>query len=78
MMHANFHHYPSGGSIRMFTQFLQNYNSGEKFYRFDYGYHGNMKYYGTAHPPEHNLTLITAPVYLISAENDPLVPLEVT
>lgn len=55
------------------------HNVGEKFTRFDYGHVDlNMKNYGTSEPPDYNMSLVTAPVYLIYGDNDPLVPPEVS
>jgi len=69
-------HYPSGGSVKTMVQFLQNYNSGESFHRFDFGTSGNVKRYGTPEPPQYNLSLVQAPVNIIYGENDPLAPVK--
>ena len=44
---------------------------------FDYGKTENLIRYGTAHPPEYNLTRVMTPVLLIHADNDPFAPPEV-
>lgn len=69
-------HYPAGGSANSMAHLLQNYNSGESFLHFDHGPDGNMERYGTVHPPEYNLTRVTAPVYLVHADNDPFATVE--
>lgn len=51
--------------------------TGESFLYFDFGPAENLKRYGRVDPPEYNLTLVTAPVYLVHADNDPFAPLEV-
>lgn len=51
--------------------------TGEKFHRFDYGREENMKRYGSPGPAEYDLSLVTAPVYLISGDADPIAPPEV-
>jgi len=50
---------------------------GESFLHFDFGAEENMARYGTAYPPEYNLTKVTAPVFLIHADSDPFAPPEV-
>ncbi|XP_046645897.1 lipase lipl-4-like [Daphnia pulicaria] len=69
-------HYPAGGSANTMTHLLQNYNFGESFLRFDFGTEKNMVRYGTAYPPEYNLTKVTTPVFLIHADSDPFAPPE--
>jgi len=66
-------HYPSGGSVKTIVHFLQNYNSGDSFHRYDFGQSGNVQRYGTAEAPQYNLSLVQAPVNIFWAENDPLV-----
>ncbi|XP_057368505.1 gastric triacylglycerol lipase-like [Daphnia carinata] len=67
-------HYPAGGSANTMVHLLQNYNFGESFLKFDYGPERNLERYGTPYPPEYNLTLVTAPVFLVHADNDPFAP----
>lgn len=51
--------------------------TGESFNHFDYGTEENRKRYGMTYPPEYNLTLVTVPVILVHADNDPFAPPEV-
>ncbi|KZS17525.1 gastric triacylglycerol lipase [Daphnia magna] len=67
-------HYPDGTSIGAAVQFLQHSNSGESFHHFDYGCHENRKRYGTCTPAHYDLSLVTAPVYLMSGDKDPIAP----
>lgn len=53
-------------------------NQGESFLYFDHGPAENLKRYGTPYPPEYNLTLVTAPVFLVHADSDPFAPPEVS
>ena len=46
--------------------------------RYDYGTDGNLVHYGTPSPLEYNLSLVTAPVHLMNADNDPFAPPKVT
>ncbi|XP_046638088.1 gastric triacylglycerol lipase-like isoform X3 [Daphnia pulicaria] len=67
-------HYPDGSSVGAAIQFLQNSISGESFNHFDYGCYENLKRYGSCTPAQYNLSLVTAPVYLISGDRDPIAP----
>ncbi len=49
-------------------------HSGESFNHFDYGCYENLKRYGSCTPAQYNLSLVTAPVYLISGDRDPIAP----
>jgi len=69
-------HYPSGGSFKTKIHFLQNFNSGQNFHRFDFGTVGNMERYGTPGPSEYDLNLVQAPVVIFAAGNDPFAPAE--
>ncbi|XP_071452980.1 lipase 3-like [Hetaerina americana] len=62
-------HVPAGTSTKTVIHYGQEVNSG-KFGRYDYGKVDNLKDYGQDTPPEYNLSLVTAPVYLYYAEND--------
>jgi len=73
MVHVLVGHYPAGGSARTVSQFFENYNSGGKFARFNYGPEGNLKHYGTEVAPEYNLRLVTAPVHLFYGITDGVV-----
>ena len=37
---------------------------------YDFGRSGNLRRYGQVHPPEYDLALVTAPVYIYYGEND--------
>ncbi len=71
--------------VKIFFKFIQCFQrkcqllslTGESFLYFDHGPAGNLERYGTTYPPEYNLTLVTAPVYLVHADNDPFAPIEV-
>lgn len=67
-------HYPAGGSLATFAQFLQNIYSGESFHRYDFGVKGNMEHYGMPTPSHYNLSLVTAPVYIFWGNTDPVTP----
>ena len=60
--------------FRALMTLLIELQSGESFYHFDYGCHENLKRYGSCTPAEYNLSLVTAPVYLISGDKDPIAP----
>ncbi|KAK4007766.1 gastric triacylglycerol lipase [Daphnia magna] len=63
-------HNPSGTSVRTVSQFAKSFNLGQTFTRYDYGPQGNFEHYGQGVPPEYDLNLVTAPVYLFWGEND--------
>lgn len=50
---------------------------GQSFKAFDHGPVGNKEHYGTPYPPDYNLTMITVPVTLVTADSDPFVQTEV-
>jgi len=50
---------------------------GEGFRYFDFGDTGNLLRYGSAQPPEYNLSKVFVPVYIAGAELDPFAPPEV-
>jgi len=62
-------HTPAGASTHTVIHFAQGINSG-KFQEFDYGRYENVKRYGQEHPPEYDLTKVTAPVGLFWSDND--------
>ncbi|CAB3259154.1 unnamed protein product [Arctia plantaginis] len=64
-------HLFSGTSIKNLSHFAQLVNSG-KFQRYDEGIKGNLQRYGLAKPSEYNVSLISSPIVLFSAENDRL------
>ncbi|KAG8230455.1 hypothetical protein J437_LFUL009944 [Ladona fulva] len=68
-------HSPAGTSSKTLIHYAQEINSG-KFRQFDYGLFGNLKRYGKATPPEYDLSLVTAPVYLHYSENDWMASIE--
>jgi len=74
LLHVLIGHYPAGGSARTVSQFFENYNSGGRLTRFNYGAAGNLQHYGTETAPEYDLSLVTAPVYLFWGPADPVVP----
>lgn len=47
---------------------------GERFTYFDYGPKKNLERYGTPHAAEYNLSLVTTPVFLVSADKDDFAP----
>ena len=44
---------------------------------YDYGESGNLQHYGTVHPINYNLKLVTVPTYVFYGENDLATPVEV-
>lgn len=54
------------------------WNKGERFLRYDFGLKGNMERYGKPVPDHYNLSLVTAPVYILWANNDIVSPPQVT
>lgn len=51
------------------THFFQEIKS-HKFRKYDYGWVRNVLKYGSSTPPDYDLSLITAPVYLVYGDND--------
>lgn len=45
--------------------------------RYDYGSKGNLERYGKPVPDHYNLSLVTAPVYILWANNDIVSPPQV-
>ena len=46
------------------------YLKGPQFNKYDYGWIGNSKRYGTIYPPAYDLSKVTVPVYIFHAAND--------
>ncbi|CAG9858471.1 unnamed protein product [Phyllotreta striolata] len=65
------HHSPAGISKHQLYHFAQGIKSGQ-FRKYDFGVIGNLKKYGKIVAPDYELNNITAPVYLIYANNDRL------
>ncbi|XP_048005619.1 lipase 1-like [Leguminivora glycinivorella] len=68
-------HLFSGTSTKSLAHLGQLITS-QKFQRFDEGTSGNIQRYGTRLPPEYDLSKVTSPVLLMTAQNDYLSPLE--
>ncbi|CAH0398736.1 unnamed protein product [Chilo suppressalis] len=65
-------HTPAGASSRQIIHYAQGIHQNV-FRRFNHGTTiGNILAYGTAQPPDYDLSRITAPVYLHYTPNDPL------
>lgn len=64
-------HVFSGTSIKNVAHFAQLVVSGN-FQRYDEGTKGNIKRYGTRKPPQYNISQISSPIVLISAQSDSL------
>lgn len=62
-------HLPAGGSVRSIEQYGQAVTSGE-FTKYSFGPMINSQVYGTAEPPQYNVSKVTAPVTLYSAVED--------
>ncbi|KAI5646483.1 alpha/beta hydrolase fold domain-containing protein [Phthorimaea operculella] len=63
-------HMPAGASTKTFVHFMQGYAT-KKFQRFNYYKRDeNIMVYGSSKPPLYNLSLVRAPVSLISSEVD--------
>ncbi|XP_011176163.1 lipase 3 [Solenopsis invicta] len=69
-------HAPAGASTKQIMHYAQLIKSGflsitsGKFRQYDYGLAGNLKKYGSIHPPNYNLGKIKLPVVLHYATND--------
>lgn len=64
-------HSPAGSGWRNLIHYAQIIKH-KKFLRFDYGETENKKIYGTASPPEYDLTKITTPMALFHGDVDTL------
>lgn len=62
-------------SARTVQHFAQMRNSG-RFQKYDYGFVKNMELYGAFLPPEYNLSVITAPIFIYHSVNDDLSSVE--
>ncbi|XP_046394955.1 lipase 3-like [Ischnura elegans] len=62
-------HTPAGTATKVVIHYGQEIKSG-KFRQYDYGLVGNLEHYKSIHPPEYDLGLVSAPVYLFYSEND--------
>ncbi|KAJ8967858.1 hypothetical protein NQ317_017625, partial [Molorchus minor] len=60
---------PSDASTKQFIHYFQLIKSG-RFRQFDYGHRKNIKIYGKKHPPDYNISTITAPIALYYGKND--------
>lgn len=70
-------HYPAGSSCQAMLHYLQEINTG-KFQQYDEGtILANMRRYGTAKPPEYDLSKVKVPIYLHYGLNDYLAATEV-
>ena len=64
---------PSGSSTRPFVHYAQLYLTDSEFLHYDFGSESdNMDHYGTAKPPPHDLSKITAPIALFLGDKDDL------
>ncbi|XP_077292787.1 lipase 3-like [Arctopsyche grandis] len=72
MLPVYFGHTPAGSSVRQPVHYAQEHISG-KFRKYDHGSVANLIIYGSAEPPNYNLTEVTAPVALHYSDNDLLV-----
>lgn len=63
--------YPSASSRKNFVHVSQNRVS-KKFSQFDYGRVRNLRVYGSKHPPDYDVSKITAKIALICSKNDGL------
>lgn len=64
-------HLFSGTSIKNLAHFAQLVLSGN-FQRYDEGVSGNLERYGSRRPPQYNVSRISSPIVLVSAESDML------
>ncbi|XP_047039273.1 lipase 3-like [Helicoverpa zea] len=62
-------HELSGTSVKNLAHFSQLILSG-RFQRYDEGSEGNLERYGTRKPPQYNVSQITSPILLITAQSD--------
>ena len=70
-------HYPAGASCQCLLHYLQEINTG-KFQQYDEGTAAaNKRRYGTAEPPEYDLSKVKVPIYLHYGLNDYLAATEV-
>lgn len=66
---VGFSHIASGCSVKTLAHFAQLVLSGN-FQRYDEGIKGNLQRYGTAKPPQYNVSLITSPMVLVNGVSD--------
>ncbi|CAB3237036.1 unnamed protein product [Arctia plantaginis] len=62
-------HIPAGISTKTFVHFFQTYLS-KRFQRYDYGSKANQLIYSSPVPPNYNLSLVTAPLYIFYSDSD--------
>lgn len=62
-------HTPAGTSTQNIIHFGQQVNS-KKYAKYDFGKTGNINHYGTAEPPEYDLSKVNVPTYLYWGVND--------
>ncbi|XP_045765480.1 lipase 3-like [Maniola jurtina] len=62
-------HIPAGTSSKVFLHFIQGYST-QRFQRYDYGVSKNLEVYSSTFPPVYDVSLVSAPVTLVSSEVD--------
>ena len=68
---------PAGSSLMTIWHYFQLHKSG-RFSKFDHGLGQNVELYGTAHPPEYNLSNVVAPTVLYVGDGDDITNLRDT
>jgi lysosomal acid lipase/cholesteryl ester hydrolase len=69
MMPVKLGHTPAGAALRQLVHYLQLYNK-YTFNHYDHGPIKNLQLYGIPTPPEFDLSLVSAPVYLYRSLGD--------
>ncbi|XP_034239874.1 lipase 3-like [Thrips palmi] len=73
MMPSLFTNFPGGSALKQLEHYCQQLALEElDFRQFDLKARGNLARYGQVRPPAYNLSRVTAPCYLIHADNDVL------
>lgn len=72
MLPVKLAHTPAGCAVRQLVHFGQNIVE-KTFQRYDHGAIRNLLEYGSATPPNYNLSQLKAPVYLHYSQQDPFV-----
>ncbi|XP_072948174.1 lipase 3-like [Epargyreus clarus] len=67
-----FQHFPAGTSVRNMARYGQSMKT-DRFQKFDYGKTKNLELYGSAVPPNYNLSAVSVPVVALYGRNDHLV-----
>jgi hypothetical protein len=64
-------HTPAGTSVKNMAHWAQMVRQN-RFQKYDYGIIGNVLHYGSAFPPQYDLSKVQVPVVLFSGDKDTL------